>query len=282
MPITTSLAKRLIKWLIQHPEYAGWTTLMIAQGYDALTSDAPAELEGRKASLVFRRASASGVQEDVAVVTFHFINYTNGVPDGTWIDADFTSLETRFTTLWNALKPYYGAHITLDTIRWHRFGPSLPKSPKTGLELSGPAVRQVVLNSPGTAVGTALHLPPQVALTVTERVIPRALWGRTYWPAGIATSTWLDTYGRAAGASIVALLANQMRDLYQGARADDFMPVVYSPALPSRARRDGTILPARPPFAHPIQSVSADDVFDVIRSRRFDRPVSRTTNVLTP
>lgn len=231
------------------PEEAGFYSL--AQQFSDLA-------DGRRCVLRFSRVAPTGLREDAAQFDFEFLNFTGGVVDNTWVDADFTALEGYIDTWWTAVKAICSANIILDEYRWFKFGPSLPLSAK-GNEEPGPPVRVVDKNVPGSiAAGTAQPLPWQISASVTFKTAVRRRWGRIYVPG--LTTTQSDAYGRIF-ASARTVLANATDALFASATTNDYAPVVYSPTRRS---------------AYGIEAVQVDDVWDVIRSRRARETGART------
>lgn len=222
-----------------------------AQAVDALISgaetvDTAADWPIRKVQIVWGRTSAGGVDEDVAVCSLHFVNITGGAVDSTWTTTDFTTLETALDNWWTSLKPSYAPNVTLREYRWYRVRPGA---------LSGDAVRIASRSVVGTGTGGA-ELPPQVAVSITQKTQLRKHWGRIYMPA---PSTSNLTSGMV-NSTKQTLFATATQTLFDAARASDFEPVVYSPQLGR---------------AFPVLQLQVDDLFDVIRSRRYSRPTSR-------
>jgi hypothetical protein len=90
----------------------------------------------------------------------------------------------------------------------------------------------------------------------------RNRWGRFYLPpptsdklsAGRVLATACETISVATAA------------LYTGLRSDDLIPVMYSPTTGS---------------SWSVDAVHCDDIFDVIRRRRFDGPLTRAAHTVT-
>lgn len=201
----------------------------------------------RRCQLVFSRAPG-GSTEDVATTHLDFQNLTAGVPDDTWTAGDFAALEPLIDTWWGSIKPKVWSQCHLREYRWYRIGP--------GIAPPNPPVRITTMDVAGT--GTA-PLPPQVAVTVTFKTAVRREWGRIYLPAP-AASTVNTASGRIVTADAV-VIADATDVLMGAAAAADFLPVVYG-------RTRGKV--------YSVESIQVDDVFDVIRSRRWDRPLVRT------
>jgi hypothetical protein len=201
----------------------------------------------RRCQLVFTRSPA-GSTEDVATFSMDFLNMTGGEPDDTWDAGDFGTVETALDAFDTAWKPYRAPHTSLTQYRWYRIGPAI--SPPN------PPVRITSKSVVGT--GTT-SLPPQVAMTVTERTAVRRSWGRIYLPS-LTTGTIGSGTGRI-DSTCITTVANAMDALQGTCATADLLPVVYSRA---RGR------------AYTVESIQVDDLFDVQRPRRWDRPLIRT------
>jgi len=201
----------------------------------------------RRAQLVFSRAGI-GSGEDSITTSIDLLNMTGGSPDDTWTDSDFVSAEGKIDTWWNAIKFMATTKIVLDQIRWYRIGPGLPPP--------NPAVRVTDKNLAGTATAS---LPPQVAVTLTEKTVPRRQWGRLYLP--LNTMTGVGPEGRIDSGAVTALITSS-DVLYSGLNASELVPVVYSK---TRGK------------AYAVETIQVDDLYDVIRSRRYDKPTIRET-----
>ena len=103
--------------------------------------------------------------------------------------------------------------------------------------------------------GGANALAPQVAMTATLKTATRKRWGRVYLPS--LTTGLTDAYGRWSHATCDAA-AGFLRDLYDDVAAFDWYPVVF---------RKGTTTGE----CEAVNTISVDDVPDVIRRRRYDR-----------
>lgn len=259
--------------------FGGW------QQSDEITPDgrqivwsAPYEL--RKLTASWTRAVGLTPPQDAAQCTFHFLNLTAGEPDSTWIDSDFTTVESAFNTMWDSLTSTYPATVKLSEYAWRKDGPAYrPHTPAPGGLLS-PTIRVVPKSVAG--VGSTEALPPQVAISVTE-VIPatftvtdvegsgtqvRNRWGRFYLPAPavqMGINSNLTAGGRLRVASAAAI-AGYVKTFYDACNAADIVPVVYSPTTGN---------------SWAVQSLHVDDIFDVIRSRRYVEPLSRSVVALT-
>lgn len=209
----------------------------------------------RRVHCVFDR-TPTGSTEDVALCTLDFINMTSGNPDDTWVDADFIQLESRLDTFWTAVGAYLATKTKLVQYRWYRIGPGVVKP--------NPAVRTITKNIAGSVNSM---LPPQISITVTEKTAVRRAWGRFYIPGIAYASTIVDGLsGRITGACQGTIHAAALA-LYDGAAADDFLPVVYSKTKSK---------------VYGVEKIQVDDLFDVQRPRRWDRPISRVVGDVGP
>jgi len=223
---------------------------------------APFEL--RKAQVRWGRFSSAAAGTDDAVTTHHFIKLSGGAISDAWVAADFIAAEARLTTFWEVIDDYYDATTTLKQIRWYKAGPAIspPQAP----------VRIVDPNNPGQTAGLDM-LPPQVAMSVTEKTSDLKSWGRFYLPAP-STGTLAQNKGRMGG-SFQAVLADAADVMYEGFITDGTPAVVYSAAKPSRPTAGGGTLPATTARALGVLQLQVDDLFDVIRSRRWNEPLLR-------
>jgi hypothetical protein len=222
---------------------------------------APVEL--RRAQLVWEEVGSANLGEDVRVSTFDFLNITGGVPDNSWTAADFINAETRLVNFWNAIKPRYAPNLALKQIRWYAIGPTIVHS--------GPPRRVLPLNLPGTAASGQDQLPPQVALSMSERTEAPRSWGRVFLPAPSMQQCFT---GRASSQFITAV-ADAAVPLYTDFGTEEIVPVVWSPAKEARGTAKGGSLPAQPPRVLTVSKVQVDNIWDVIRSRRYRENIVR-------
>jgi hypothetical protein len=210
------------------------------------TTATPPGIGVRRCQIVWER-TPTGSTEDVATTTHDFLNLTGGNPDDSWIDADFLSIEGRLDTMWNSLASYINNKTKIIQYRWYRIGP--------GIATPNPPVRLTTKSIAGQATQS---LPPQVALSVTEKTPVRRAWGRFYIPGPSASQVGAAD-GRWNSSSTTAVMT-AASTMYQGCVADGFPPVVYS-----RTRQK----------AYTVEAVQVDDLLDVIRRRRWDKPITR-------
>jgi hypothetical protein len=252
-----------VRFLIYWGAAAG--TDLLWQLYQGLTREQnvpPTEL--RRAMLVFDHPTAPLMGEDARITTIDFLNVTDGAPDSSWTAADYNNVNARITTFWNEIKPYYSEKTRLREIRYYAIGPEI--------ERSGPPRHVHVLNSLGGHTGAgSTPLPPQVAVTVTERTQSPGRWGRLYLPApsvGQCQDGYLQAGPQGAIATAYANLVNAHGE-------EEIVPVVTSKAKPARTTKKGSTLPAQPWAAMSISRVQVDNIFDVMRSRRYREGITR-------
>jgi hypothetical protein len=235
------------------------------------------DYELRELTLKWTRVPSVGVVQDPAMCTFHFLNVTADVPDASWTTSDYANVEGAATTFWNAIKDKYKAETKLAEFSWRADGPEFKPF---GDSLS-PTLRVTPVSLPGTHTATEM-LPPQCACTVTEvteahytaygvgvpgkvpgtgRTQVRNRWGRFYLPAPavqeVGDGRWKN--------SMYVTVADAVKVFYDTLIDLDLFPVMYSPTTG---------------VAHSIVEIRVDDIVDVIRSRRFITPISRTARDL--
>lgn len=203
----------------------------------------------------FARTPPGLVTEDIAEIGVRFAKIVSGLPDDGWLTADHTLVEGAAATLWTALKGFHRPNTTLDSYRWYLDG-SLHPPPQ-------PAFRTVTVGVAGSATSGVVQLPPQVAMSVTFKTSERKHWGRIYWPAPV-TGTTTDS-GTIVTSSADSLAAAWVA-FFNTCRAGGIYPVVYD-------RLTGGALS--------VDTIQVDDLFDVIRRRRWKQPSYRKVTALT-
>ena len=217
--------------------------------------------------------------------TFHFLNLTAGVPDASWITTDYTTVENAFDTYWAALVGLYASDVKLTEYSWRADGPAFrpfgtslsPTLRITPRSVAGSGLQRYSRadDVAGSASATS-QLPPQVAVTVTETTAAtfiahdvegigdqtRNRWGRYYLPS---THSATSSDGRLLAASQTTI-ANAAEAFYETCVSAQIIPVVYSPTTG---------------HSWSVLEVHVDDIFDVVRSRRYITPLSRAARVIT-
>lgn len=244
-----------------------------SEGGFATVTDFTGTFEMRKLQVRFQRTPPGGVIEDIDVITMHFLKAPGGTPTNSWLDSDYTTLETALDTWWASLKLKYISTIQLGQYRWYASGPEWDITPAP----YNPARRITERSVVGTAAGTSA-LPPQCAMSITQRTASRPTWGRFYLPApGVGV---LATEGIILSSAVTSLAADVVT-MFNTARAANLLPVVFTRARGEYTRRDGTVLPAKAASCHTVDSIQVDNIFDVIRSRRWATVTQRVNTALT-
>lgn len=233
-------------------------------GYNLTVATFTGNFELRRAQLSWSQADAAVATDDVRVATFDLIKLSGSTPVDTWAPADFTALQNAITTFWNGIKNGYTSRVSLVRLKVYKLGPNItpPQYP----------VYDAALSLPGTSSST-VQLPPQVAISVTEKAGQKLHWGRFYLPSPGATGL-VDSYGRILPAALTQF-ADAADTMYESLRTAGIPVVVYRRPLDERKKKNGVTLPARPASAWTVDDIQIDDVFDVIRSRRFKTPLLR-------
>lgn len=235
--------------------------------------------EVQRFQLEWGAVGASLIEEDVRVCTFHAIKLVAGSPTPSWDPADFIALDNAFQAFWTTMKLWCPATIALSAIKAYRAGPNVlpPQTP----------TYNVSLNVPGASSHEAL--PPQVALSCTEKAGAKKNWGRFYFPALATSSTGAAASGTIDGRPSVALtgaLANAADTLYEAARIANTPFVIYHPKLeanrPTGKPPAPSSLPERPAEAVTVEQLQVDDVWDIIRRRRWETVTLRTQRAVGP
>lgn len=250
------------------------------EGGTITVTDFTGSFELRK--LMFRLSRApAGRTEDVDVMTFHFLKVTSGTPSA-WSDAtDLGNVETAMNTWVTANKGSWFAFTHADQYRWYADGPAFYSLNGDGTAYvpngDNPALRITEIDVAGTATGTSC-LPPQCAVTVTEKTSSRKHWGRFYIPVQASATT--DATGLVQSGQVTGFASSTVT-LYNTCRAASVVPVVWSIQKPVRPKRPSGTLPAQPAKAYEITAVQVDDIVDIIRSRRYRTGLNKTTTALT-
>jgi len=243
-------------------------------GYPVTVATYTGPFETRRVQLEWSLSGPNVLNEDVRVCTFHLVKLVGGLPSPDWQAADFGAIEVAFTTWWNSLKVWYSSGLSWSNISFYKEGPDLvPPQPP-------------VYANPQSIPGTAIQsLPPQVALSVTEIAGQKKNWGRFYLPApatagaGASGPTMTDA-GRPTTALLTAV-ADATDTLYETCANGGRPFVIYRAKLAAdRPHSGSTPLPERPANAQTVESLQVDDVWDVIRSRRYETPMLRVQRAI--
>jgi hypothetical protein len=227
---------------------------------EVATYNEPFEL--RKVQMIFSQADALVAADDSRVMTFHLAKISGGSVSDAWVAGDFTALDAAFTAWWTAIKVGWSDTTAWDRIKVYKAGPAIVPPQ--------PPVYDADKNVVGGSAGAPM--PPQVAISVTEIAGSKRHWGRFYLPAPLASE--ISPYGRVRS-TMQTLVADSTDTLYTDLRTANLHPVVYRMPLPERETKAGSTLPARAASAWSVEKVQVDDVYDVIRRRRYKYPTLR-------
>lgn len=232
--------------------------------------------ELRKVIMKFTRAPSGGVVEDADYIGWNIGKVSGASFDSNWTPANYTSVEDALKTWWQAIRGNWRGFTIADSFRWYLAGPAW--QPTGGPDPSNPPVRVTAYGFAGTSSGGPV-MSPQTAITVTKIVSVRKRWGRIYLPGGMLTSV-ADNDGRIASATQTALLSAAVA-FANTCRAAGLRPVVWSRGKDAYTTIKGNAIPAHPPTAYEITDLQVDNLFDVIRSRRYSTPTVRSRTLLT-
>lgn len=245
-------------------------------GYPVTVATYTGPFETRRVQLEWTLSGPNVLDEDVRVCTFHLVKLAGGLPSPDWVLQDFGNAEVAFTAWWNALKPYYNSGISWTGFSLYKEGPDIvPPQPP-------------VYSNPQTipGAGAGASLPPQVALSVTEKAGAKKNWGRFYLPAPAVSSTGgafltLTNAGRPDTTFLTAV-ADATDTLYQSLMSAGLPVVIYRQKLEAgRPHSGASPLPERPANAQTVEELQIDDVWDIIRSRRYETPMLRVQRAIT-
>lgn len=243
-------------------------------------TDFTGTFELRKLQWRISRAPAGRI-EDVDVCTFHFLKVASGAPASYVDGTDLPAVETALSAFWTTEKTDYPSFMHSDQFRWYKDGPAfyaLNGDSSAYVPIGdNPAIRVTEVDVAGTSGATAI-LPPQCAFSITEKTSSRKHWGRFYLPSGDANR--LDATGLLGETERSGTLAAAVT-FYNACRTASMLPVVWSVQKPVRPKAGGGTLPAQAATAYEIVSLQMDDIVDVVRRRRYQNGVNKTTTTLT-
>ena len=206
--------------------------------------------------LVFDRQTLRP-DEDDAVITMHVRRKDWALPDVFEINDNFRDMFViALDAWWAAIRGFVTQHITLREARFYAVpegGPFPAKDPRGHM---GDPVKIHNFSNPGT--GTSGALPPQVAISVTFKTAQRLRWGRFYLPhPARATLTDKGAIDPAAADAILQGTHNLTSRSGNGLCLVVFSHKYWNHSDP--------------------EQIQVDDIFDVIRRRRYSRPQYRQT-----
>jgi len=188
-------------------------------------------------------------------------------------NTDDATVESAFNTMWTSLKAGYTAATHLDVFRWYLSSAVWDVTPAP----YNPAYRTTEVDVPGT--GAAPMLPPQLAISVTFKTSIRKRWGRVYMPAPNGAQN--DNDGRIAAATLTQW-NTQWAAFLNACTTAHIQPCVMSRAHDAYTTDRGHAIAAQPYTYYGITTVQVDNLWDVIRSRRYSAPTSRVASAITP
>jgi len=233
------------------------------------SEDLDEELEWRHVQCVFTKPVPSGLVEDKSIVTFDILNWTDGGVDTTWNTADYTTCEGRLDTFWSSIASNcQQAGSSLVQYRWYvrRFATEMGATHR--FAETGPPVRITTKSTSGLAGGSML--PPQVAISVTERTPWPKHWGRIYIP-GISSACLSSTEPGRIDSTKRAAVGTAADALWSGLYGDEFPVVVPVTQVDKQFTK----------ILLNVTDIAVDDVFDVQRSRRAKQVNARSTADVT-
>ena len=231
-----------------------------ATGYDWHVATITGTFEARRMQISFASVDQTTARDDLRVCTIDLLKGANTTPSDTWLTADFTAAKAAVNAFWTSIGVHFNTLTSLKKIAFYKLGPAVVPPQ--------PPVHSQDYAAAGGATGSTL--PPQVAVSVTEMAGEKPHWGRFYLPApGVGLC---NNFGRISGSGHSAI-ADAADTMYEAFKTAGIPAVVYRRPLPVRTRKDGVELPAREASAWTVDKLQVDDVFDVIRSRRWKFPL---------
>jgi hypothetical protein len=246
-----------------------------------LVTDFTGTFELRKLQWRWSRAPTGGLVEDQDTITWHFIKATGGTP-GTYNDTtDLAAVETAATALWAGQAAGFQSFMHNDQYRWYKDGPAFWHLSSDGTKylpvVPNPAIRVTEVDVAGS-LGASAIFPPQIAITVTKKTSSRKNWGRIYYP--IHGTSVADAQGRVATGNCDSICAAWVT-FCNACRTASMIPVVFSIPKVARDTAGGGELAAQGAIAFEISSLQVDNLFDVMRTRRYSGPTYRKVTALT-
>jgi hypothetical protein len=221
----------------------------------------PAPAEWRRFVAHWRYTGSTDPKDDM-YCTWDISNITGGALDSSWTTTDYTTCESKFDTFFGAIASNQEPHTVLIEYKWYvrsynDYGNSHPFAPH------GPPVRVTPKGIAGTAGGTLM--PPQAAISVTEKTPYPRNWGRFYIP-GLGSAV-VDTATPSIKNTVVDSICAATQTLYSGLASSDFQVVVPVTSLGTGPRGSpGAGTPNRTLVN--VTQIQVDSSFDVIRRRR--------------
>lgn len=176
--------------------------------------------------------------------TMHIRKVINNAPDIFPMDQQArTDFASDWRTFWTAVRSHVSTKVKSSELRFY----DVPANPGTPM---GDPVHVEPIDLLGTATGSTL--PPQCSISVTLKTSVRKRWGRFYLPG--PTTTDMTTEGRLQGAvqnSLATAAAGLTFRGGTGAAVVVFSRVHWNHQDPTE--------------------IQVDDIYDIIRRRRYSK-----------
>jgi hypothetical protein len=221
----------------------------------------PAAMTWRRLTATYQYNASVDIKDDM-VMTFDVVNITAGAVDPSWTTTDYTTVEAKFDTFFNAIASNQTSGARLKQYAWYvqSFNPysnSKPFAPHGAPE-------RVTAKSIA-CTGSSIQMAPQAAITITWRTEFPRNWGRNYIPALQAADALTGV--PVIGTTQVDAIATAASTLNSSLHSSDFQLVVPVTSLGVGRRGEaGVGTPNRRLTS--ITRIQVDNVFDVIRRRR--------------
>ncbi|SRR6266545_4590964 len=221
--------------------------------------------------------------DDAATCNFHVAPIRDGIVADTPIsEAEAVLVAARVSTFFDTLKGYYPEDLVLDRCIFHDAGPKvtdeLGRLVGIDYDISGhrlpgqgvanPVLHEIAIGIAGTSA-TNKFLPPQVAISITEKTQFRRQWGRFYLPFpdtnAIQTGGTISTGEGTIAESHVDTIRDAAGVLLDGLETDHQPMVVWS---------------TKHQHAISVDQIQVDNLFDVIRRRRWKKSTYKQTHTL--
>lgn len=232
------------------------------------TPEDPPATEWRRLS-IRTQTSVAGDASDDQYFSLDIVNYTNGLPDSSWTDSDYSLVNTNVLAFLDSVTARMWSGLTIKELRYYAMAFN-PYTDANGITItkpfveSGPPVRIFPISKVGGAAGS---LPPQCCTAITELTPARPHWGRFYLPT--LSSSVITTAGRISTTSLQGIV-DAADAMIEGLASLQFVLVV--PTLQAGSVK-GSYAPKRTLQA--VTGVKADDVVDIQRRRRFQHPLAQ-------
>lgn len=225
----------------------------------------PTEGSWRRFVHVWENDATTDTADD-QVYTIDIMNVTDGQLDGTWNDADYTTVTNYLVAIASAISPHTLSTLVLRHIKAYIMGFN-PYTEDKPFAHSGAPEFTLPVNIAG---GGNAPMPPQATSSVTEMTPSRRHWGRFYVPT--LQNNAYQSGGHVATVTVDAI-AQTVHDNYEQLMNAQFFPVV---ATTSSGGSKG--VPGKPTRTlQTVTGIRVDNVGDVIRRRRLKNSTHKVT-----